>query len=334
MYSVLKETKRKFIALVLLSITFVVAVSWGILFVYSNTELSSPAHRSEVHNAGVDNEAYALYLEEQKEYEAHFITLASDIKQQEAERIQRALLVTTIIASVLGIAIAVYTSKKLIKPVEDAYESQERFMQDAAHELRNPLAAMTASLQQASPAIRKTELYITFRRQTKKLIGINEDLLFLERQKSDEITRTNLDELLQDVVEELQPVAKTKNIELVIKSETDIHKTMSQADYVRLVKNIIDNAVKYSRAKSKVIISQTQQKSNITIVVKDSGIGIPSKELENIGERFYRANNTGNVDGTGLGIAIVMKILNLYGGDIQIHSILNKGTTVTVTLPS
>lgn len=334
MERLLKNTKRKFIAIILLSITTVVAFSWIILFLYSTQELSSPAGISEVHNAAKNNEAYAQYLEEQKDFEAHFLTLASDIKQQESDRIQTALLVTTLVAVGLAFAIALYTSQKLIKPVQEAYESQERFIQDAAHELRNPLAAMTVSLQQAPQNLKKTPLYTTFLRQTKRLIGINEDLLFLDRRSSDKIVRCNLDELLQDVVEEIQPLAKSKQIQISLNSDEDIIKTISPTDYVKLVKNLLDNAVKYSLKNSQVHVTQSKHKGVIELVFKDSGIGIPKKDLPSIGERFFRAENTGKIEGTGLGMAIVHKILNSYGGSMHIDSELNKGTTVTVKLPA
>ncbi len=71
-----------------------------------------------------------------------------------------------------------------------------------------------------------------------------------------------------------------------------------------------------------------------SIVVKDHGIGIPTKDQILVGDRFYRATNTGEIDGTGLGLAIVQKILNSYGGSINISSKVNKGTTVSLSLPA
>lgn len=333
MEALLRTTKQKFVALVVLAITTVVGLSWMILYTYSSTELSRPASSNEIHSAGENNQAYTDYLEAEKEYEAHFITLATGIKEQEANRIQGALLATTLIAVALGVAIALYTSKKLIKPVEEAYESQERFIQDAAHELRNPLAAMTASLQQAPPALKKTEMYKTFHRQTKRLIHINEDLLFLEKKSSNNVYILKLDELLEDVVEELQPLAKPKKTKIDLQSDS-ITKKMSQVEYVRMVKNVIDNAIKYSKNDSSVTITQKLVKNNIEIIVKDSGIGIPKKDINIVGERFFRATNTGKIDGTGLGLAIVQKILNVYGGTFKIKSEPNKGTTVILTLPA
>jgi signal transduction histidine kinase len=334
MERIIRSTRTKFVTSIVLVVAFVVATTWGILQIYNQREIATPADIAEVHEAANHSKEFGEYLEDQKEYEAHFITLASSIKEQEAERVTRGLAITAVITIIIGTIAAVLVARRLMKPVVDAYESQERFVQDAAHELRNPLAAMTVALQQAEKAGQKSPLITTFRRQTKRLIHINEDLLFLERRSKQDPVDLNVSELLEDVVEELQPLAIRKHIALQLKTDKDIMKKMASGDYVRLVKNIIDNAVKYSKPKSVVTIHQHKVKGDIKISVEDTGIGIPQKDLENIGDRFFRASNTGKIDGTGLGLAIVQKILNTYGGSKEIVSKPNKGTTVTLTLPS
>lgn len=331
MENVLKATSRKFIATIIFVVVFVVATSWGILQIYNQRELANPAEITEVHAAADHSKEFGEYLEDQKEYEAHFLTLASSIKEQESQRVTRGLALTFVIVMTLGTIIAVIAAQRLVKPVKEAYESQERFLQDAAHELRNPLAAMTAALQQNKT---NTPLVRTFRRQTKRLIGINEDLLYLEKRNKQVPELLNLSELLQDVVEEIQPIAIKKKVVIDLSTDDHITKVMAVNDYVRLMKNLISNAVKYSHEKSVVTVKQRANKHGISIVVRDSGIGIPKRDLENIGQRFFRASNTGRVSGTGLGLAIVQKILNTYGGSWKLKSTVNKGTTVSVTIPS
>ena len=334
MQKLINKTSRKFAAIIFLSILFVVAITWSSLQYYNQTEIASPASISEIHTPANENEAFGKYLEEQKEFEAHFITLASSIKQQEADRVTRALTFTAIASVLTGVLISLIVTRKLMKPVREAYQSQERFLQDAAHELRNPLAAMTVTLQQTpknkidDPAIK------TFRRQTNRLVNITEDLLFLEKKTEKSIEEINVSELLNDVIEELQPIAKSRKIEIVSKIEDGLILEIAPTDYIRMVKNIIDNAIKYSKNNGKVVISQKKIKKNIEIKVRDAGVGIPAKDIEQVGSRFFRASNTGKVNGTGLGLAIVNKILNLYGGEMSITSKANKGTNVTLTLPS
>jgi signal transduction histidine kinase len=331
MDKIIKRTQISFIATIVLIISAVVLLSWTILQTYNVQNIGTPAHISEVEVPSSDNPAYAEYLQEQKDYEAHFITLASSIKQQEQDRLTRALAVTSVIAVSAGVIIAIIASRRLTKPVREAYESQERFIQDAAHELRNPLAALTIALQQTK---QKSPLITLFKRQTKRLIHINEDLLFLERRTKQEPQNTNISELLLDVIEEIQPMAHKKSISLMHKIDPNLFKTIAPNDYVRLVKNIIDNAVKYSSLNTSVDITQNQVKNSIKLVVKDRGIGIPDNDKTKIGDRFYRASNTGKIDGTGLGLAIVQKILNTYGGSIEIESKVSQGTIVTISLPA
>lgn len=334
MESVIKNVKKRYIFTILIVVFSIIAATWGVLQLYTARELSSPAEISEVLHASEHNEAFAAYLEEQKEFEAHFLTLASDIKQQESDRITRALAITSVAAIVLGTIGAILTARRLMEPVTEAYASQERFLQDAAHELRNPLATMTIALQQTKANEHNRQLLNTFRRQTNRLISINEDLLFLERRSQRNFKNLNLSDLLSDVIEELQPQAASSKITIDFKTDKDIYKHMDSGDYVRLTKNIIDNAIKYSKSHSTVKVRQMKRKGSIMLTVRDHGVGIPKSELNTVGQRFFRASNTGKVDGTGLGLSIVQKVLNLYRGSYEIESTVNKGTTVFVRLPA
>jgi signal transduction histidine kinase len=331
MDNALKKTRAQFVLIISLVIIAVVGLSWVVLQTYNVNNIGTPAQISEIKQPAEDNQAYAEYLDQQQKYEAHFLTLASSIKQQEQDRLTGALAITFLIAIVFGIITAMFATKTLTKPVLESYKSQERFIQDAAHELRNPLAAMTIAIQQTKES---SPLLTVFKRQTKRLVNINEDLLFLERRSDQTPSFINLSELTEDIIEELQPIARLKNILIIQKVEEDIMKKMSSNDYVKLVKNIIDNAIKYSNKNSKVKVSLSKEKNSTEIIVQDYGIGIPAGEQSKIGSRFYRANNTGNIDGTGLGLAIVQKILNIYGGKLQIESKLGKGTKVSIKLPT
>jgi signal transduction histidine kinase len=332
--STINRAKKKFVVTMLVFVGLFVSITWGTLQYVNVTQIGKPADSMEVHSAAVSPEV-SDYLEEQQAYEAHFITIASSIKKQERDRLTKALALAAAGMVVVGASAAFLVSRLLLKPVEEAYASQERFVQDAAHELRNPLAAMNAALQQADKSTKSERLLIAFRRQTNRLIAITEDLLFLERAPKDQVlSRLNLQELLLDIVEELQPISTRRNIKIAVEKNEKLHKMMASGDYIRLVKNALDNAIKYSRPDSKVTISQTIESQYICIRVQDNGIGIPASDLERIGDRFYRAANVGDVQGTGLGVAIIKKILHTYGGSFSIESVEKKGTILTLRLPS
>ncbi len=335
MIDALKKTRKNFTATIIASIVIIISLSLIILQIVNITTIGSSATSNEVRNAAAKHSALSEYIVDQSEYEAHFITLASAVKEEEQQRLSTALMVTSIVLLVAGGIIAYIVAKLLMKPVEEAYASQERFIQDAAHELRNPLAAMSVTLQQVKTSKDvDEELLQTFRRQTRRLVAINEDLLFIEKSQKLDPQECNLSELIEEIIEELQPIASRKKIKLNLKTEADISKRMVSTDYVRMVKNIVENAIKYSPRSSIVYINQVKTKNTVHITVKDSGIGIPADELAHIGERFYRAKNVGTIEGTGLGFAIVAKIIRSYHGSFEISSKLGKGTTVTVNLPS
>jgi signal transduction histidine kinase len=96
---------------------------------------------------------------------------------------------------------------------------------------------------------------------------------------------------------------------------------------------MIENAIKFSKPNGKPVqVKLAKSKKGWSLTVKDFGIGIPKDDLPNITQRFYRAKNASNTNGTGLGMAIVAKFVGIYNGDLQIQSVTNKGTTISVDM--
>ena len=105
------------------------------------------------------------------------------------------------------------------------------------------------------------------------------------------------------------------------------------ARLARVIQNIIDNAVKYSPARTPVYVTISTQDRWATIVVRDSGVGIPADELPRLFTHFYRASTVGSVRGSGIGLAGAKSIVEQHGGQIELESAVGQGTTVTVRLP-
>lgn len=334
MEKLIKQTRlRLFLIMVLVIVTVLISM-WGLLQIYNSNEIASQTDISFVHSRAQGNVPLQEYISEQKDFEAHFVSLANAVRDQDSRQLTDGLIIVTFIMITIGMIIAYVVSRQLMKPVVEAYESQERFIQDAAHELRNPLAAMNAALQSTSKENLKSPLVIVFRRQLKRMISINEDLLFLDRRSTKKVEDLNLKDLIEEIIEEIQPIASRRKIKITTVKLEDISKNMSSSDFVRLVKNIIDNAVKYSRPGGEVKVSMIKMKNEIEIKVVDQGIGMPKEDIVNIGRRFYRAKNIGNIEGTGLGIAIVKKILNIYNGKLLIESKIGEGSTFIIKLPA
>ncbi len=201
-------------------------------------------------------------------------------------------------------------------------------------------------------------------RLTQRLGKLVNDLLFLARQDSGiiayEFSDCPIDALLMEVVEEQQLLAVAKNINLFLKliesPQTELNPellddwftlTGNWEQLVRLFTNLISNALRYTpeNGKVKVELSRVEIVGRLLlqVQVKDNGIGIPSEALPRLFDRFYRVDparshgsgNTfiKNTAGSGLGLAICQAIIENHRGQVQIESILDKGTTVTVTLP-
>ncbi len=201
-------------------------------------------------------------------------------------------------------------------------------------------------------------------RLTQRLGKLVNDLLFLARQDSGitsyEFSSCPIDALLMEVVEEQQLLAKSKNIALLLhlidSPETEINPELLEDWFIlmgnweqlaRLFTNLISNALRYTQENGRVEVELSRMeivnRSVLQVKVKDNGIGIPSEALPRLFDRFYRVDParshtsgntlTKNTHGSGLGLPISKAILENHQGQVQIESILEKGTTVTVTLP-
>jgi signal transduction histidine kinase len=326
-----RSVERRFVVTIVTLTTFSILALGLVLYEATTLRFSNQVSSDELTSMVANDPAVSEYLEQEKDFQPHFITIANMVKQEQQSSLTQALILITIPVLIVSGSIGYLVAKHLLKPVKESYESQERFMQDAAHELRNPLAAISIALQNGG-AGENTKLITTLRRQTNRLVGIVEDMLFLERRKSgDKVADTDISVLLRDVLEDLQPAISSRALKLKTQIEDEIIIRIDPQDFIKLTRNLLENAIKYSGdGKNIAVIMKKTGRVNLQII--DQGIGIPESEIQSIGERFYRAKNVGKVSGTGLGIAIVNKVLNAYGGKMTISSTLGKGTTVNITL--
>ena len=255
-----------------------------------------------------------------------------------------------------------------MEPVRESYQSLKQFTSDASHELRSPIAMIQTNVQ---VALADPELELgthqqqlkVIERLTKRLGRLVDDLLFLARQDSGIVqprfSTCPLDALLMEIVEEQQLIAQEKNVQLSLdlkaevggsgmgtkyleETEEDFFTLLGDWDQLaRLFTNLIGNALQYTPAKGKVNIELQRifrrgSFPQLQVKIIDTGIGIPEDALPHLFDRFYRvdpARSRGTVTGSGLGLAIAAAITQNHDGNIRIDSVINQGTTVTVTLP-
>jgi two-component system, OmpR family, manganese sensing sensor histidine kinase len=249
-------------------------------------------------------------------------------------------------------AIGWFLSGLAMAPVRDSYQRLRQFTADASHELRNPIAVIQTNVQVAledpDPHLQQDQLRV-IERLTRRLGRLVDDLLFLARQDSGmiplQLDKVRLDELLKDVIEEQNLIAIEKNLELSLKIPENYAENIQgdRNQLIRLLTNLISNAVQYTPAGGKINVTLQQKAQTAQIQVQDTGMGIPAEALPQIFDRFYRVDparsgssrsgSKGKAE-TGLGLAIAKVITENHHGQLQVESTLHQGTTFTVTLPS
>jgi len=237
--------------------------------------------------------------------------------------------------------ILLFTDVTAIKTIETL---KKDFFDNASHELKSPLTSIIGSsdiiLQgMATDEVMIKDLTGRISEEAKRMNNLVMDMLTLSKYENQK-TLTNkqnidINTVLKDAVNTLKNLTKTRNINI---------KTTSKSYYIyadydemfQLIKNILENAIKYGKENGQVDINVQRDIDNLIIVIKDDGIGIPKEDQTRIFERFYRVDKarSKSTGGTGLGLSIVKHIVLNYDGHIELDSIENKGTTVSVYIPS
>jgi heavy metal sensor kinase len=231
------------------------------------------------------------------------------------------------------------TFDEMLARIESGFARERQFTADASHELRTPLTAMQTILsyirEKERPAKQYRQALDDLAEETNRLQGLVEDLLQLARgERGLELNREPIElaTLLEDVADSLRPLAENKELtltcllppSLVISGDMDL--------LIRLVVNLLDNAIKYTDRGS-ITLAAEEQAEWALIKVDDTGIGIPHEHLPHIFERFYTGDASRSSNGTGLGLSIARQIVEAHHGRIDVQSEVNQGTKFTVRLP-
>jgi nitrogen-specific signal transduction histidine kinase/sensor domain CHASE-containing protein len=234
------------------------------------------------------------------------------------------------------------------RDVTDAHEvdrMKTEFLSTAAHELRTPLANIfgyTELLIKADfDASRQKSMLDIIYNQTRRLSKIIDDLLDLARIESRagetfKFDTHNLSQLVENVLNKMALELETRPLKFYQEGD-DLQLWCDAEKIEQVIENLLSNAIKYSAEATPVSLSvyvKTREgRQGIILYLKDQGIGMSQDDLEHVFERFYRADGSGKIPGTGLGMAIVKEIISHHHGWIDIESKEDVGTTVTVWLP-
>ena len=230
---------------------------------------------------------------------------------------------------------------RLLARVDQSMESQRRFVADAAHELRSPLTALSLQaerLAQADMSDLARERLMTLRRGIERGRNLLDQLLTLakaqtalDRPKSS----VSMQHVYRRVLEDLMPLAEAKHIDIGVEGEQDAQIWVNELDVIAIVKNLIDNAIRYTPDGGRVDLSVTTEEGRAILRIQDSGPGIQVAERERVFDPFYRTLGSDQV-GSGLGLSIVKAVTDRIGAEIQLgfsDEVAHSGLCVCVLVP-
>ena len=218
-----------------------------------------------------------------------------------------------------------------------------RFVSTVSHEFRTPLGAILSSSYLLNQYIERRD----FEKCSRHLVKITESVRHMNSMLEDLLSLGKLEEgliqakheefdfnkFIADLVSEMQELAQAGQ-KIVLTSTVQTTVIADKRLLKNVLLNLIGNAIKFSEENSSVFVDCKITGDALFIAIKDTGIGISKEDQEHLFERFFRAHNASNIQGTGLGLHIISKYLELMSGQISIDSELGKGSTFTITIPS
>ena len=222
-------------------------------------------------------------------------------------------------------------------------ETRRDFIANISHELKTPIGALSLLSEAVMEAKEDSEAVTKFasRMQTeaKRLTDLVQEIIQLSRvQDSDPLHEAKVllaSDLIKEALDQCRTTADSRKIALYFQQSEDDYVQGDHNQLTMALNNLIENAINYSPAGTKVSVSTSAENGIISIAVSDQGIGIPEAEVERIFERFYRVDpaRSRETGGTGLGLSIVKHIVTKHGGEISVWSSENVGSTFTIRLP-
>lgn len=254
------------------------------------------------------------------------------------------------IAGELGRAVAATEARQArtehVSRLEELDRQKDAFLSTVSHELRTPLTSINGYLEllEDGDAGELTEeqrhMLGVIERNAVRLRGLIEDLLFLNRMRGGHDLpreRVDLDTLITQTVEEMLPVAQARGVQLQVAALGGAQTHGDRDQLARVLTNVVSNAVKFtpSGRRVRIRVAPGPGEDWVRIVCVDEGIGIPESEQAQLFTRFFRASNAtrNEVPGTGLGLVVVRGIVEAHGGQLELTSTEDVGTTVTIHLP-
>jgi PAS domain S-box-containing protein len=234
-------------------------------------------------------------------------------------------------------------ARKALEKERELNDLKSKFVSIASHEFRTPLSTILSSISLVNKYKNLNELdkidkhTLRVKTSVNHLTGILNDFLSLGKLEEGKIDAVNeqvdLTELFNDIIEELKPNLK-EGQQIHFEMKCIQQNIVSDARIIRnILFNLLSNASKYSESGKTIHLTCADENKCLLIHIRDEGIGIPEEEHKYLFDRFFRARNVSNIQGTGLGLHIVKRYVELLNGTITFQSEYNKGSTFTISIP-
>ena len=230
---------------------------------------------------------------------------------------------------------------QMLLRLKQAFDAQQQFVGNAAHELRTPLALMQARLDlymstdHGDSCPETAETIAMMREQTERLSRMVRTLLDMSELKAvPRNDRIQLAPMIEEVLADLSPLAEKSGVTLSQSGE-DLWITGSDVLVYRAIFNLVENSVKYNCPGGSVCAAVSRWGQKAVIEVKDTGCGIPENFRESVFQPFFRVDKSRSREkgGVGLGLSLVWEIAHLHGGDVRVRESGESGTAIELTLP-
>jgi len=249
---------------------------------------------------------------------ASYLVISKKIDYKPIDNLQKLLLIFLIIAFVFFFLLGLFLGRLFVAPMKESMESMNRFIQDTTHELNTPISTILSNIElletiyncEAKEEMKRIEI------ASKTLSRLYEDLTYLKlnHRYHIEIEHLNISKLLYERIEFFSTMIEAKSLILNLRIDEDVSIDIDKNDAIRLVDNILSNAIKYNKKGGDLKI----ELSSKIFIVHNSGIGIQERDLKSIYDRFNRANSSEG--GFGIGLDIIQTIIKRYEFDFKITS--------------
>ncbi|PMP95034.1 MAG: hypothetical protein C0168_07240 [Candidatus Aminicenantes bacterium] len=233
------------------------------------------------------------------------------------------------------------TFNEMLDRLDRTFTSQREFVEDFSHEIKTPLSIIKGELEVTLKKIRSAREYETTLHSSleeiNRIIKVVDELLTLARVEAESLSLPlspiDLGGLVQEVVEEMEVLARPKNLQLIFKKNFNPEILGEAEKLKRVFINLLDNAIKFTPPGGQIEVAIGKEGNQVSVQVADSGPGMSQEQLKHIFDRFYRGSQDGSLSGSGLGLNIVKAIVEAHRGKIEVKSELGHGSVFTVYLP-